>query len=300
MLDRKMLSTLVFTAVVLMIGGNSCILAQNSSPTAGNHATGKAAGKQMIKDEVYTSIARRLIAVVESPATAIVAEVDTVVEVTNVAMESDGKATATVIEKAESNGSTPSKSIRLKFAPPASGEEWTWVEFEDKGRFYAVDKLLPVVKSELGSRKKETDAKWVAFIASIGKQGDAANKVLETAKSIIKSEPPQLEALKNARKTLVQAITDNEKEVIVSSCLELSQQSESITSLGDSFAELKANDAYLRLLEEHKKTIEASNKARKDYVQSVEAYNDSLVRLPYALVAYGLRFTKIEPNITAE
>src|SRR5262245_13131045 len=129
MLERKMVPTLVFTAVLLMIGGNSGVLAQNPSP-----ANGKAAGKQMIKDEVYTSIARRLIAVVESPATAIVAEVDSVVEVTNVAMEADGKATATVKEKVESNGSTPSKSIRLKFAPPASGEEWTWVEFEDKGR----------------------------------------------------------------------------------------------------------------------------------------------------------------------
>jgi len=296
MLEGKMLSTLVFTSVVFMIGGASCVLAQNPSPSAGN----KAAGKQMIKDEVYTSIARRLIEVVESPATAIVAEVDTVIEVTTVTMEADGKATATVKEKTESNDSNPSKSIRLKFTPPATGTEWTWVEFEDKGRFYAVEKLLPVAKSELNSRKQATDTKWLAFISSIGKQGDAATKVLETAKSVIKSAPPQLEALKNIRKTLVQAITDNEKDVIVSSCLELSQQSESITTLGDSFAELKANDAYLRLLDEYKKTIEASITARKDYVQSVEAYNDSLVHLPYALVAYGLRFTRIEPNITAE
>lgn len=288
MLERKMLSTFFFTALAIIVG-NSCVLAQKP-----------AAGKQMIKDEVYTSIARRLNAAVESPATAIVAEIDALLEVTEVAMEPDGKATATIKEKVETKDSTPGKSLRLKFAPPASGEEWTWVEFEDKGRFYTVDKLLPVAKSELGNRKKETDAKWTAFVAAIGKQGETAAKLLETAKAFTKNDPPQLEALKNSRNTLTQALKDNEKEVIASSCLEISQQSESISSLGDSFADLKANDAYLRLLEEYKKTIEAANTARKNYVQSVEIYNDSLARLPYALVAYGLRFTKIEPMITAE
>jgi hypothetical protein len=291
MLERKMLSTLIFTTIVLLMAGQSGVQAQTSTP---------AARKEMVKDEVYTSIARRLNAEAESPVTAIVAEVDGVLEVTNVAMEADGKATATVKERALPEGSTPSKPIRLKFAPPASGDQWTWVEFEDKGRFYAVEKLFPYVKDELGKRRQLTDTKWTAFIASIIKQGEAANKLLETAKVIIKTDPPQLEALKNNRSTLIQAIKDKEKDVVVNACLELSQQSESIIPLGDTYSQLKANDAYLRLLEEYKKSINASKVARKEYVQSVEAYNESLVRLPLALAAYGLQFTKIEPNITAE
>jgi LemA protein len=291
MLERKMFSHFIFTAIVLLMAGQSGVRAQTSA---------QAAGKEMVKDEVYTSIARRLNALAESPVTAIVAEVDAILEVTNVAMEADGKATATVKERTPSEGSTPSRPVRLKFAPPASGDQWTWVEFEDRGKFYAVEKLFPYVKNELGKRRQLTDAKWGAFIASIVKQGEAANKLLETAKSIIKSDPPQLEALKNSRKTLAQALKDNEKDVVVSACLELSQQSESIVSLGDTYSELKANDAYLRLLEEYKKTVDASKTARRDYVQSVEAYNESLVRLPFALAAYGLQFTKIEPNITVE
>jgi LemA protein len=291
MLERKMLSTLIFTTIVLLMAGQSGVQAQTSTP---------AARKEMVKDEVYTSIARRLNAEAESPVTAIVAEVDGVLEVTNVAMEADGKATATVKERTPSEGSTPSKPIRLKFAPPASGDQWTWVEFEDKGRFYAVEKLFPYVKDELGKRRQLTDTKWTAFIASIIKQGEAANKLLETAKVIIKTDPPQLEALKNNRSTLIQAIKDKEKDVVVNACLELSQQSESIISLGDTYGELKASDAYLRLLEEYKKSVEASKVARKDYVKSVETYNESLVRLPFALAAYGLQFTKIEPNITVE
>jgi hypothetical protein len=291
MFERKMLSAFVFTAIVLLMADQSSVRAQTSAT---------AAGKEMDKDEVYTSIARRLNAAAESPVTAIVAEVDAIIEVTNVAMEADGKATATVQERTPSEGSTPSKSIRLKFAPPASGDQWTWVEFEDKGRFYAVEKLFPVAKNEFGRRRQLTEAKWGAFIASIVKQGEAANKLLGTAKAIIKSDPPQLEALKNTRNTLTQALKDNEKDVVVNACLELLQQSESIISLGDNYNELKVSDAYLRLLEEYKKSIDASKVARKEYVQSVETYNDSLVRLPFALAAYGLQFTKIEPNITAE
>src|SRR5262245_33664943 len=138
MLERKMLSTIVFTAIIFTMAGNSSAQTQTSSP---------AAAKQMIKDEAYTSIARRLNAASESPVTAIVAEIDTVLEVTEVTMEKDGRATATMKERAESGDA--GKSIRLKFAPPASGEQqWTWVEFEDKGRFYAVEKLFPYAKAE--------------------------------------------------------------------------------------------------------------------------------------------------------
>jgi hypothetical protein len=288
MLERNMLSTFVFTAIVFLTAGQTGIHAQ----------TAAAERKEMSKDEVYTSIARRLNAVAESPVTAIVAEIDGILEVTNVATEADGRATATVKERASSDGN--GKSLRLKFTPPASGDQWTWVEFEDKGRFYAVEKLFPYVKDELGRRKQLTDAKWAAYLGSIIKQGDAGNKLLETSKSIIKTDPPQLDALKTTRTTLAQAIKDNEKEVVVSACLELTQQSESIVTLSDTYAELKANDAYLRLLEEYKKSVEGSKAARRDYVQSVEQYNESLVRLPVALAAYGLQFTKIEPIITAE
>src|SRR5262245_24018637 len=101
MLERKLLSSFVFTAMVLLMAGQSGVQAQTSTP---------AARKEMIKDEVYTSIARRLNAVAESPVTAIVAEIDGILEVTNVATEADGKATATVKERAPSEGSAPSKA----------------------------------------------------------------------------------------------------------------------------------------------------------------------------------------------
>jgi hypothetical protein len=256
--------------------------------------------KQMSKDEVFFGIARRINSVSESPVSAIVAEVDGVIEVTAVTMEPDGKALATVKERAPSSAAYTNKSIRLRFTPPPKGDQWTWAEFEDNRRFYAVEKLFPYAKDELGKRKQLVNAKWATFLGSIVKQGEAANKVLETAKAVIKSDPAPLATLTNIRNTLNQAIKDNDKDVILNSYRELSQQNDPITSLGDTHPELKANDAYLRLLEEFKNSINVTNAARKDYVQTVEAYNEILLRLPFALVAYGLQFTKIEPNVTAE
>jgi hypothetical protein len=174
------------------------------------------------------------------------------------------------------------------------------MEFEENRKFYPVDKLFPYAKDELNKRRQVANAKWAAFLASIGKQGDAANKSLETAKAVIKSDPAPLAPLTNTRNTLNQAIKDNDKDGILNAYRELSGQADAIVSLGDAHADLKANDAYLRLLDDYKNSINVTNSARKEYVQSVEAYNEALLRLPFALVAYGLQFTKIEPNISAE
>jgi len=283
-----MCSFFVFMFTAALMAGQSGVIAQTT------------ANKQISKDEVFFSIARRINSVSESPVSAIVAELDGVIEVTAIASEPDGKSLVTVKERAPSNASSTNKSIRLKFTPPPSGDQWTWVEFEDNRRFYPVEKLFPYATDELGKRRQAANAKWSTFLVTVNKQGDAANKALETAKSVIKSDPPPLATLTNVRNTLAQAIKDNEKDAILNSYRELSSQAEPIITLGDTYADLKANDAYLRLLDEYKNSINVTNAARKEYVQAVNVYNEALVRLPFALIAYGLQFTKIEANITAE
>jgi hypothetical protein len=285
---QKTFPSFVFTMLAVLTAGQLSIEAQTTG------------AKQMSKDEVFFGIARRIHSVSESPVSAVVAEVDGVIEVTTVTMEADGKALAIVKERTPSSAAYTNKSIRLRFTPPAKGDQWTWVEFEDNRKFYPVDKLFPYAKDEIGKRKQLVNAKWATFLGSIVKQGESANKTLETAKAVIKSDPTPLATLTNVRTTLNQAIKDNDKDGILNAYRELSQQNDPITSLGDTHTDLKANDAYLRLLEEFKNSINVTNAARRDYVQSVEAYNEILLRLPFALVAYGLQFTKIEPNISAE
>ncbi len=284
---RNLLSSILLIFTCAMIAQ-----AQTAAPAA--------AAKPMKKDEVYFSLARKLNSINESPASAIVAELDGVIEVTDVVMGADGKATATVKERAPSSAAYTNKSTRLIFAPPPTGDKWTWEQFEENRKFYPVDKLFPYAKDELGKRRQMSTAKWGAFIVAINKQAEAAQKALETAKSVLKADPPPMAALVATRKALTEASKENKTEETLNAYRELQQQTDAITGLGDAYSDLKANDAYLRLIEEFKNAVNVTNAARRDYAQSVAAYNESLVRLPFALVAYGLQFTKIEANIQAE
>src|SRR5262245_37105665 len=286
MLKRNLLSILLIVPVAAVT-----VCAQPAAP---------AGGKQMKTDEVYFSVARKLNSINDSPASALVAELDGVIEVTGIVMGTDGKATVTVKERAPSNASSTNKSVRLMFAPPATGDKWLWEQFEENRKFYPVDKLFPYAKDELGKRRAQTTAKWGAFITAVNKQAESAQKSLETAKAILKTDPPPLAALIAARTALTEASKENKTEEFLNAYRTLQQQNEAVQALGDTYTDLKANDAYLRLVEEFKNSINVTAAARRDYVQSVAVFNEALVRLPFALVAYGLQFTKIDANIEAE
>jgi LemA protein len=104
----------------------------------------------------------------------------------------------------------------------------------------------------------------------------------------------------SARAALAEALKENKYEETIDAYNNLSGQTDGILALGDNYPDLKANDAYLRLLEEFKNSVNVTNAMRKNYVQAVDTYNESLQRLPFGLVAYGLQFTKIEPKVTAD
>ncbi|HEY6399757.1 MAG TPA: LemA family protein [Blastocatellia bacterium] len=256
--------------------------------------------KQMKKDELYLSIARRLNAVNETPSSAIANELDTVIEVTKLATLPDGKAEATVKERRPSDDG---KSIRLIFAPPAAGdaeEKWTWEQFENNRRLYPVEKLFPYTKGELGKHKQATAVGWTAFISAISKQSEFAIRALETAKAVLKADPAPLAGVKGVRQALADAMKEKNTDAIIGAYRELNQQTEPIITLGDTHTDLKANDAYLRLADEFKKSVEATAMARKNYIDAVAAYNEAILRLPFSLVAYGLEFNKIEAIISED
>ncbi|MGE0883764.1 MAG: LemA family protein [Blastocatellales bacterium] len=288
---RDIFSILVLVMVIGLAGVQAFAQAQNAAP---------ANAKQMKRDEVYFSLARKINSINESQVSAVVAELDGVIEVTDITLLADGKAEVTVKERAPSNAANTQKSIKLHFTPPPTGEQWTWVEFENNRRFYPVERLFPYVQNELNKRKQATVSGWNAYLGTMVKQGEAANKVLDTAKAIIKAEPQPMPIVTASRKAMADAMKENKTEETLNAYNDLSGQTEAITLLGDSYPDLKANDAYLRLLEEFKNSVNVTNAARKNYVQSVDVYNESLLRLPWALAAYGLQFTRMEPKVTAE
>lgn len=293
----------IFSILGLIIAitvANQVAQAQATAPPAKPPQGPPPDAKQMKRDEVYFSVARLINSVNDSQVSAVVAELDGVIEVTNITLRPDSKAEVTVKERAPSNASSTQKSIRLIFTPPATGEKWTWTQFEDSRTFYPVERIFAYAKDALGKRKQNTTATWGAFLGAVARQGEAANKVLETAKAILKAEPAPTAPVTAARKALIEAMKENKYEETITAYNELSAQTEPILTLGDTYTDLKANDAYVRLLDEFKNTVNVTNAMRKNYVQSVDAYNESLIRLPLGLVAYGLQFTRIEPKIAAE
>ena len=268
------------------------------SPGAGV-AQGTAA-KEMPRDEAYFSIARRLNSLSESPVSAIVSELDGMIELVSVDMEPDGKAIVTVRERTPASAAFPNKSTRMKFAPPTSGKEWLWVEFEENRRFYPVERLFPYAKNELDRRRQLTDRLWAEVVSSMGRQAQGAEKVLATAQAILKKQFDLTKTIGGISEQLGAASKEKDTEALLRSYGELQQNDAALIEFADANADLKANDAYLRLFDEYKNTVTATGRFRKDYVTAVEGYNEALLRLPYALVAYGLGYTKMEPAMTAE
>ncbi|HZS08393.1 MAG TPA: LemA family protein [Blastocatellia bacterium] len=270
--------------------------------TFASFVAAQSAPEPLTKDETYFAIARRSQEQSESPVSAVVAVLDEVIEVGQITPGADGKTTVVVKEKAPSSAAYTQKSIRLVFAPAAG--KWKWESFEDRNKQYPVEKLFPYAKDEIGKRKQAADAAWARVLEAMTKQADAAMKVLETAKAVIKSDPLPLVPVTSARQTLAAAMAkareSGDQEAVRNAYKELVQAVEPVATLGDQHSELKTNDAWLRLQEEFLAVQKSLPGVRKSYVEAVAAYNEILHRLPFGLVAYGMGFTKMEPQVEAE
>lgn len=302
---RRQMILSILVLILAIAATNSAALAQAQAPPAkAPQAQAPPAppanAKPIKRDEVYFSVARLISAVNDSQVSAVVEELDGVFEVANITVRSDGKSEVTIKERAPSNAASTQKSIRLVFSPPPSGEKWTWIQFEDSRTFYPVERIFAYAKDALGKRRQNTQATWSAFIAGIIRQGEAASKALDTAKALLRAEPPPAAAVTAARNALAEALKENKQEDLINAYKDLAAQTDPILTLGDTYPDLKTNDAYMRLLEEFKNTVNVTNAMRKNYVQSVDAYNESLIRLPLGLVAYGLQFTRIDARVTAD
>jgi LemA protein len=249
-------------------------------------------------DDVYFVIARHLVAQSESPVTGIVSALDEVIEVGEIKVsDTDGKATVTIKERV-TNRPHLNQTIQVVLAP--AGNDWKWETFENDRRPYPVERLFPYAKDEIGRRKQAAVTRWSAVLEAMTKQADAAFKLLETAKAIIKSDPAPMGAVTTARTALAEARKSGDLDAIRNAHKQVAEAVEPVAGLADNFPDLKANDAYLRLQEEFTSAQKGIEATRKSYLEAVTAYNEILQRLPFALVAYGLGFTKLEPQIEAE
>jgi LemA protein len=265
-----------------------------------NQGRAFAQAKGPTKDEVFFSLARRVNAESQSPVTDVVNALGTLIDVGEITVGPDGKATVIIKELAQSNSRSTNKTIRTLFAPSSEAGKWTWEQFEDNRKLYPVERLFPYTKERLTSRKQATVDTWNKYLESMTAEGEAAGKVLDTAKVILKNDPPPMNPVKIARTALEEAKKGTEVEPIINAHRELETAIEPVAELGETFPDLKANDAFLRLQEILKGTRAQNLAAKKAYLNAVFVYNDEISRLPFSLVAHGMEFTKVEPKIPAE
>ena len=269
--------------------------AQAPAPTQA--AAPAAARKPPNKDEVFFTLARRINQQnANTSPSALVSVLDGFIEIKEIVPQADGKLLVTIQERAPSNASYTQKSARVKLAP-AEKDKWTWEEFEEAKRFYPVEKIFPFTQNDLNKKKQAIAAKWANLAMSINKQCDAGLKALETAKAVIKSDPPMLSQWQGYRTALNEALKNNDQDGLLYTYRDIASNSDAIVNLGDNYPDLKTNDAYLRLIEEFKGAINGTTGGKRDYVETVKVYNDTLVRLPFALVASGIDFVRIEPKV---
>lgn len=260
----------------------------------------QAPAKQMTKDDVFRAIAAQVITQSESPVTSIIGALDDVIEVGAITLNpKDGKWQALVKEKTPATTVNVNREIPLVFAAQPDGT-YKWEQFKNDARFYPVERLFPYAKDYLTNSRNGVGTVYKKYLTTLTAEGEAAFKVLDTAKAIIKKDPEPLAALKTAREALKKAIEANDTDALKQAYKDMNQAIEPIAKLPDDFPDLKANDAYLRLaegLETLKKQVKA---AREEYVNSVNLYNDRILRLPFTLTAFGTGFTKMDLQIELE
>jgi len=286
---------LFFVSIFLPVAIN-----QMAGHVAGQAAAQSAAGVAPTRDQVLSAIATRVTTQSQSPVSAIVTSLLELVEVGPTTVGPDGKATVIVKETTPSNQRATNKSVKLVFAPTSDKEKWNWEQFEDNRRLYPVDRLFPYVKTQLDKLRAEVNSALAAHLDAMTKEGESATKVLETVKALLKSDPAPLGPVTQARAALAEAKKGTEIEAIAMAHRELENAIGPVLQLGETYNDLKANDAYLRLHEELKAAHGLIATTRENYFKKVDTFNDEIRRLPYALVAYGMEYTKIEPKLRQE
>ena len=260
----------------------------------------QAPAKKMTNDDVLRAIAAQVLTQSESPATSIIGALDEVIEVGEITLSpKDGKWLAVVKEKAPSNATSVNKEIPLMFAALPDGT-WKWEQFKNDAKFYPLEKLFPYAKDYLTRSRDGVGVTWKKYLAAMAAQGEAAFKALDTAKAVLKKDPEALASVNTARASVKKAIESGDVDAIKAANKELNQAVEPLAKLTDESPDLKTNEVYVRLadsVETSKKSLKA---ARDEYVNSVNLYNDRLLRLPFTLVAFGFGFTKMEPQVELE
>ncbi len=156
---------------------------------------------------------------------------------------------------------------------------------------------FPIVATynSLVSLREQVNEKWAQVETQLQRRADLIPNLVNTVKGYASHEKEIFEEVARARATLLNARTREEE-------IEGNQKLESalgrLLAIVENYPQLKADETFLRLMDELAGTENRINVARMRYNDAVRKYNVSIKRFPQRIIASWFGFSE-EPYFEA-
>lgn len=156
---------------------------------------------------------------------------------------------------------------------------------------------FPVITTynRLVSLREQVNEKWAQVETQLQRRADLIPNLVNTVKGYAAHEKEIFESVSEARARLLGAKTREEE---IEGNRELEGALGRLLAVVENYPELKANETFLRLMDELAGTENRINVSRMRYNESVKTYNATIKRFPANIVASWFRFQQ-EPYFKA-
>ena len=152
------------------------------------------------------------------------------------------------------------------------------------GSVISTKNKLAVMQENIASAEANIDT-------YLQRRADLIPNVVSTVKSFAQHETEVFDKVLEARKSLVNAKTPEEK---ATADAQLDTALQGINVIVEAYPELKSDATYVALMDELEGSENRIAVARKDYNDAVKDYNNKVIRFPGSIVANLFGFEKAE------
>jgi LemA protein len=138
------------------------------------------------------------------------------------------------------------------------------------------------IRNQLVTQQEAVKEAWAQVDVALQRRADLIPNLVETVKGYAKHESGIMEALANARASLIGAKTPQEK---IDANAQLTGALGRLLVVVENYPNLKANENFLRLQDELAGTENRINVERRKYNEAVQTYNTQIQLFPNNIVA---------------
>ncbi len=144
----------------------------------------------------------------------------------------------------------------------------------------------------LASSDQKVKSNWSQVENVMQRRADVINNLVETVKGYAKHEEKVFGDIASARSVLMNGSADVESKLEADRAI--SEAARSVLLLVENYPDLKASDQFANLQMEIERSENRVSIARKDFIESVEAYNLKITRFPGNIFSRMMGFSEKE------